>query len=360
MVLVIISVFVSLMLVVFFLITPRGSINENRTLAGLLLVFGLQILYSYMTSNYGFRYFMEWHKPIFLIRQTALLTGPLVYFYVIAFIRKNEVFTSRSLLHFLPFAFSVVCLSAWYRTQPEFIIWQSRVALPDTILILASNFIYILLAAGCMRKAGISFRSLFRSLSVSPHITWLQVLVMGYIVLWIVNLNSFTIYMILRRPSWCSYTASIYALTFFLFINILMFLLLMKPDIYYILTKYRNNRLEEQQKENFLNHLNAFMTEHKPYLNPDITLESLAGEIGMNPRTLSQIINTAYGKSFKHYILDHRIHESMKILADKKTRNLTILEVLYQVGFNSKSTFNNQFKLYTNLTPQEYRAKCRA
>jgi AraC-like DNA-binding protein len=44
-------------------------------------------------------------------------------------------------------------------------------------------------------------------------------------------------------------------------------------------------------------------------------------------------------------------------LADSKHCKLTILEILYQFGFNSKSAFNNQFKLYTNLTPVEYRLK---
>jgi AraC-like DNA-binding protein len=99
------------------------------------------------------------------------------------------------------------------------------------------------------------------------------------------------------------------------------------------------------------------METYKPYLNPDITLESLSIEISVNPRILSQIINESFKKNFKSYILEYRIKESMKILADTKHRKLTILEILYQVGFNSKSAFNNQFKIYTNLTPIEYRSK---
>ena len=87
------------------------------------------------------------------------------------------------------------------------------------------------------------------------------------------------------------------------------------------------------------------------------TLESLANEISLNPRILSQIINETYKKNFKSYILEYRIKESMQILADSKHSKHTILEILYQVGFNSKSAFNNQFKIYTNLTPIEYRSK---
>jgi AraC-like DNA-binding protein len=39
---------------------------------------------------------------------------------------------------------------------------------------------------------------------------------------------------------------------------------------------------------------------------------------------------------------------------DKK---ITVLEVLYQVGFNSKSSFNTVFKKQTGLTPSEFKKK---
>ncbi|MBB6270519.1 AraC-like DNA-binding protein [Pedobacter cryoconitis] len=47
----------------------------------------------------------------------------------------------------------------------------------------------------------------------------------------------------------------------------------------------------------------------------------------------------------------------MKILKDPARSNLTILEVLYEIGFNSKSSFNTSFKKHTNLTPTAYRQK---
>jgi AraC-like DNA-binding protein len=44
-------------------------------------------------------------------------------------------------------------------------------------------------------------------------------------------------------------------------------------------------------------------------------------------------------------------------LADKK---ITVLEVLYQVGFNSKSSFNTLFKKQTGVTPSEFKKKSQA
>jgi AraC-like DNA-binding protein len=208
-----------------------------------------------------------------------------------------------------------------------------------------------------MKSTTISFKGFYKSIFITSDNRWLQVVLIGFVLIWIVNLNSFAIYMIVKRPGWCAYTVSLYALVAFLFINTLMFFLLFKPDVYYVIAKYKNNKLTQPDKLGYLQKLSFYMETQKPYLNPDITLESLAKDISVNPRILSQLINETLKKNFKSYILEYRIKESMQILADSKHRNLTILEILYQVGFNSKSAFNNQFKLFTNLTPIEYRSK---
>ncbi len=40
----------------------------------------------------------------------------------------------------------------------------------------------------------------------------------------------------------------------------------------------------------------------------------------------------------------YRIKESERLLSSSKEENKTILEVLFEVGFNTKSSFNNAFK----------------
>lgn len=353
----IISVFITLILSLFFFVNKRGFILENKILAILLLIFNLQVFYSFATSSFAFQYFMDWHKLLFLLRQTSFLIGPLLYFYVNSFLKRKDIFNYRTSIHFLPFVGAVFFLLIYYRNLNQFIIWESIIDLNFTILILAHNFTYILLSLLSMKSTTIGIKGFYKSILISSNNTWLQILLVGFIIIWIVNLNSFALYMILKRPGWCAYTESIYALTAFLFINTIMVFLLFKPDVYYIIAKYKSNKLKDNDKSEYLQRLTTYMDSHKPFLNPDITLEALANEISVNPRLLSQIINETFKKNFKSYILEYRIKESMNILADSKHAKLTILEILYQVGFNSKSAFNNQFKLYTNLTPVEYRSK---
>ena len=47
----------------------------------------------------------------------------------------------------------------------------------------------------------------------------------------------------------------------------------------------------------------------------------------------------------------------MELLASNDRKEYTILKILYEVGFNSKSSFNTAFKKHTGLTPTEYRQK---
>jgi AraC-like DNA-binding protein len=352
-----ISLFITAVLSLFFFVNKRGFILENRILAVLLLIFSLQIFYSYTTSFFASEFFLDWHKPLFLLRQTSLLIGPLIYFYINSFLKRKDIFKYNSYLHFLPFAGVSMFLLYYYRGIDRFILWESILDLDTTILILVQNLVYIVLSVRSMTAEPTCFKDLLKTVVTSSQSRWLHILLIGFVLIWIVNLNSFALYMVIRRPGWCAYTGSIYSLTVFLFINTIMFVLLLKPDAYYIVAKYKNTKLSGTEKAEYLQRLNAYMEEQKPYLDPDITLEFLAREISVNPRLLSQVINETFRKNFKGYILEHRIRESMKILADSSRSKLTILEILYQVGFNSKSAFNNQFKLYTNLTPIEFRAK---
>src|SRR6185503_2829883 len=60
-------------------------------------------------------------------------------------------------------------------------------------------------------------------------------------------------------------------------------------------------------------------------------------------------------QNFFDFINRFRIDEAKLMLTNPKDRKITVLEVLYQVGFNSKSSFNTLFKKYTGLTPTAFR-----
>lgn len=101
--------------------------------------------------------------------------------------------------------------------------------------------------------------------------------------------------------------------------------------------------------------LKQYMTEKEPFLDPSLTIQELANQINIPVRDLSVLINHHIDQHFFDFVNEYRIQKAMKILKDQSKNQLTVLEILYEVGFNSKSSFNTSFKKYTNLTPTAYR-----
>jgi AraC-like DNA-binding protein len=90
------------------------------------------------------------------------------------------------------------------------------------------------------------------------------------------------------------------------------------------------------------------------YLNPELTIDDLSGSLGLQPRMVSQTINAGFGKNFFDFINTYRIEAAQQLFMENTDPKLTVLEVMYQVGFNSKSSFNTQFRKKTGKTPSEF------
>jgi AraC-like DNA-binding protein len=118
--------------------------------------------------------------------------------------------------------------------------------------------------------------------------------------------------------------------------------------------KYNSSKLTSADAEMHLTKLKSFMEQEKPYLNPALTLKELSSELSIPARHLSQIINESMQSNFYDYISKYRIEEAKSILSDQSS-NKTVLEILYEVGFNSKSSFNTAFKKYTGVTPSKFK-----
>lgn len=97
----------------------------------------------------------------------------------------------------------------------------------------------------------------------------------------------------------------------------------------------------------------AHMRDKKPYLDPSLNLPGLADQLALVPRELSELINAEVGVHFFDFVNEFRISEAKeKLISDQK---LSVLDIMLDVGFNSKSSFNTAFKKQTGLTPSAFR-----
>ena len=112
--------------------------------------------------------------------------------------------------------------------------------------------------------------------------------------------------------------------------------------------------LDEETVAEYTSRLLAHISEHKSYLNPELSLRELAGQTDMHPNHLSWILNNSIGKNFNEFINQYRIEAFKSIAGTQEHKNLTIEGLAYESGFNSKTVFNTYFKRETGLTPRQF------
>jgi len=88
------------------------------------------------------------------------------------------------------------------------------------------------------------------------------------------------------------------------------------------------------------------------YKDANISLKVLASKLNLSHHHLSQIINQNTGGSYYDLINSYRINEAKRLLRETK---MTIIDITYEVGFNSKSSFYSEFKKHSDLTPSQYK-----
>lgn len=99
--------------------------------------------------------------------------------------------------------------------------------------------------------------------------------------------------------------------------------------------------------------LDKAMIKDKMYADPDISLRSLARKLSISYHVLSQFLNSVIGMEFRNFVNKYRVEEAKRIIASEPESS--IISICFNVGFQSKSAFNNAFKKHTGISPTEYK-----
>ena len=98
-----------------------------------------------------------------------------------------------------------------------------------------------------------------------------------------------------------------------------------------------------------------WMEKKELYKEPDLTLPTLAEQLNVTRRSLSQLINQKTNSNFNRFINQYRVEAAKKILTDPKYDHLNMLGIAFEVGFNSKATFFAVFKHIEGVSPGAYK-----
>ncbi|WP_291870288.1 helix-turn-helix transcriptional regulator, partial [Maribacter sp.] len=117
--------------------------------------------------------------------------------------------------------------------------------------------------------------------------------------------------------------------------------------------KYEKSGLTKSLSNELKNNLIELFDTEKIYKENDINLEMLAARLSTTRHNASQVINEHFSMSFHELINTYRINEAKEILHKDIKRNMNIIDIAYEVGYNNKVTFNKAFKKDTQLTPSQ-------
>jgi AraC-like DNA-binding protein len=145
---------------------------------------------------------------------------------------------------------------------------------------------------------------------------------------------------------------------FLLFFSILFYTAIVNPEILLLTEKqpkYSYSKLSGKELGEILERATVHILENESFKKLKYSLTDLANETGIRERHISQAINEIRNQNFIDFINGFRVGYAKKFLIEEGHRDKTILYILYEAGFNSKTTFNVVFKKHTGQTPSNFR-----
>jgi AraC-like DNA-binding protein len=105
-----------------------------------------------------------------------------------------------------------------------------------------------------------------------------------------------------------------------------------------------------------LRRLEHLMTVESAYRREGLTIGFLSAELGVPEYRLRKLINEGLGhRNFNAFLNRYRIEEAKEALADPAQKQVPVLTIAMDAGFQSLGPFNRAFKTATDLTPTEFR-----
>ena len=392
------------------LLSKKGKTAADLVLAAWLCVIGLHLLFFYLHITgemYDHTYLLGIPIPM------PLLHGPLLYIYTLTVARYSG-FSKKYWLHFIPAAVAYAVLSKFYLlpAADKITVYKNEGAgfeiYTHTILmaIIISGFVYVLLSFYELRKYRKRITEEFSN-TEKINLNWLRYLIYGILAIWIIILLSgndplifgavvvfvlflgyfgikhmgiFTYRLVIVKEITKAETGGIRVATI---TNDVQNRLEEKVPVVVddalstsfaavaneeailekeqglieqtsMRTKYEKSGLQKETAGKIHQHLNLLIQTEKVFKKEELSLAQLAQQLGVHPNYLSQVINTYEKKSFYDYINTLRIEEFKALVLLPENNRYTLLSLAFECGFNSKTSFNRNFKKITGQSPSAY------
>jgi AraC-like DNA-binding protein len=305
---------------------------SNLYLSFFLSVVGLQLTFKVITKTWVMDHALI---PYVLSYKLPYLIGPLLFLFVRS--QKEEKWKLFDILHFIPFVFFTALYFLW--SGPQFHPY-AQAAFQAISLGVYTLFSFRL--SNDLIKQFIAFVASAEFIIILT----LAVMYMYYGRFPDVRLLFITLTILIY---WISYKVLSGSNLFFQVDAPVMSLQSQKNS------KYAHSSLKPEEADRIENELAATMRDAKLFVDPSLTIDSLALKFQTSRHHLSQVLNERLQKTYADYIGSLRLEEARRRLSDPGNLRYTIAGIAMDSGFNSVSTFNEAFKRQFHQTPSRYR-----
>jgi len=368
---IVLLIFFSHLLVAAFLFNLKvGNKLANNMLALYLLATAFDI------SNFIFGPFYQEHLNLDMIRAlSAFLIAPFLYAYVKSVVYSDFKLRSYHLVHCLPYVIAALVLVPNFFSvdvDAKQAFYDRNKSMPENIFIL--YFVYIQVGTYIVAIFSILNRQrkvIIENYSDEHHLTirWLTQFLSLFSLFYIFALAR-TFYTFSADNNIETILTLVMMLSIFVNICRILWQALNQPQLFIgvnskievlsdkpSVEKHGNNPKNNVKiaRDDLMVKLEDYMRQNRPFLDSSLSIESLAKQIEVPTNELSILINRKIGQHFFDFVNTHRINFAADMLDDKNNQNKTVMEILYDSGFNSKSSFNRAFKKHKHVSPSQYR-----
>lgn len=298
--------------------------------------------------------------PYFLM-VSLMLKGPALYLYVASITRAQFTLRSMHLIHLAPALASVVVMALFAIDSNDLRhIWAMGDDQPETVVTFLWDaaklvpLVYSFAAVALVQRYRSELKDEYSHFS-STEPRWLNILTLGFFGSW-----TWTVIVHILAKYTSAETADYLGIadnyiTFILINALFTYSLVYAHQLLDTRSEDTRAPTEDKPSESAIDRVRNAMETDKVYLQQNLNIEQFSAHLDLPVKEVSSVINKHFGTNFFEFINTYRVAEAKRLLADPSLADKTILDILLDSGFNSKSAFHRFFKRLAGMSPSEYR-----
>lgn len=353
-----------ILLAIFQAVLPAKSKASSILLTTFLLSVAISAVCVLMLWNNEVHFFDFFNRQLlpYFLACALLLKGPTLYLYVRAITQESFALDSQKLGHIVPIVACILWLFI-FKIDTQKLIWfrdPNNTVLNNIVVDCLWFFIkivplaYAIAAVVKVRKYVKQLENQYSYFSPTEP-GWLNILTFGFLFSWSMTLLVHIV---------AEFVDPLISDTFGIADNYVGFILINALFTYSVVYAHQllatkpevvKEKVDEKVSSSAIEKVQTGMEFQKLYLKHNLNIEEFSKRIDLPIKDVSAVINKHYGTNFFEFMNKYRVEEAKRLLLDASCADMTVLDILLQAGFNSKSAFHRFFNRLVGVSPTEFR-----